>query len=44
LLDNAFWLTNARLETGYHYENGIVTGTKTEPFHLRIEKGKVYNP
>jgi len=41
LLDNAFWLTNARLETGYHYENGIVTGTKTEPFHLRIEKGKI---
>lgn len=39
--NKAFWLTNVRLETGYHYENGNITGTKTEPFHLRIEDGSI---
>ncbi|MGM7719889.1 amidohydrolase [Metabacillus sp. Hm71] len=38
---NAYWLTNVRLETGYHYENGKVTGTETERFHVRIEDGKI---
>lgn len=37
----AHWLTNVHLETGYHYENDAVTGTKTELFHVRIEDGKI---
>ncbi|CAG7648530.1 amidohydrolase [Paenibacillus allorhizosphaerae] len=37
----AFWLTNALLETGYRKDNGVVTGTKTECFHLCILDGKV---
>lgn len=32
-----YWLTNVKLETGYQYENGSVTRTKTEQFHVRIE-------
>ncbi len=38
---NAYWLTNVRLETGYYYENGKVTGTETERFHVRMEDGKI---
>ncbi|WP_028390680.1 amidohydrolase family protein [Bacillus cihuensis] len=41
MTDIAYWLTNVRLETGYHYENGTVTGTETKLFHLRIEDGKI---
>lgn len=37
----AYWLLNVRLESGYHYENGRVTGTKTEICHIRIENGKI---
>lgn len=40
-MNSNFWLTNARLETGYQFDNGIVTGTKTEFFHLLIKDGKV---
>jgi cytosine deaminase len=39
--DKTFWLTNVSLEIGYHFENGTVTGTKTELFHVRIEDGKI---
>ncbi|MGV3465482.1 MAG: amidohydrolase family protein [Heyndrickxia sp.] len=39
--EQAYWLINVRLETGYYFENGNVTGTTTELFHVRIEKGKI---
>lgn len=29
MADPAYWLTNVRLETGYRYENGTVTGRRT---------------
>ncbi|WP_313800348.1 amidohydrolase [Cytobacillus sp.] len=37
-----YWLTNLRLEVDYYYENGTITGTKTEIFHVRIQDGKVH--
>ncbi|WP_107837837.1 amidohydrolase family protein [Metasolibacillus meyeri] len=36
-----YWLTNARLEQGYYYENNTVVATKTGLYHLRIEDGKI---
>ncbi|MWV43877.1 amidohydrolase family protein [Paenibacillus sp. HJL G12] len=36
-----YWLTDVRLETGYKYENGAVTGTETGIFHVRIENGRI---
>jgi len=41
MADHAYWLTNVRLETGYQVENGIVTGTETALFHVRIVDGKI---
>lgn len=41
MADNAYWLTNVRLETGYQYENGTVTGTETMLFHVQIVDGKI---
>ncbi|WP_170834395.1 amidohydrolase [Fictibacillus solisalsi] len=41
MTSNAYWLMNVRLEAGYQYENGAVTGTTTEHFHVRIEDGKI---
>lgn len=38
---NTFWLTNVRLESGYRFENDIVTGTDCEVCHLLIEEGKI---
>ncbi|MBO0992708.1 amidohydrolase [Bacillus sp. SD088] len=40
-MSNNFWLTNARLETGYRIEKGTVLETKTDCFHLFIEEGKI---
>lgn len=40
-MSSTFWLTNARLETGYLVENDVITGTKTECFHLFIQDGKI---
>jgi len=40
-MNSNFWLTNAGLETGFQFDNGIVTGTKTEFFHLLIKNGKI---
>lgn len=37
----SYWLTNVRLETGYLYENDIVSGTKTDIHHVKIEDGKI---
>ncbi len=34
-------LKNVRLETGFEYENGEVTGTKTDLFNIEIEDGKI---
>ncbi|WP_106769658.1 amidohydrolase family protein [Paenibacillus faecalis] len=38
---NTFWLSNVRLESGYVFDNGVVTGTKSETCHLLIEEGKI---
>lgn len=40
-MSSTFWLTNARLETGYIVENDVITGTKTECFHIFIQDGKI---
>ncbi|CAM4077837.1 amidohydrolase family protein [Paenibacillus alkaliterrae] len=40
-MNSAYWLTNVRLESGYQYENGVVTGTETEICHIRVEDGKI---
>jgi cytosine/adenosine deaminase-related metal-dependent hydrolase len=40
-MSRTYWITNARLETGYIKENDRVTGTKTELFHLLIEDGRI---
>jgi cytosine/adenosine deaminase-related metal-dependent hydrolase len=40
-MSRIYWLTNARLETGYIKENDRVAGTKTELFHLLIEDGRI---
>lgn len=37
----AFWLTNVRLEQGYIREGAEVTGTQTGLAHLRIENGVI---
>lgn len=40
-MNEAYWLTNVRLESGYRYENGVVTGTESEICHLLIEEGSI---
>lgn len=40
-MNSNFWLTNARLETGYEFDKDVITGTKTEYFHLLIKDGKI---
>ncbi|MGE6375850.1 amidohydrolase [Peribacillus muralis] len=40
-MDNSYWLKNARLECGYLKEDGRVTGTMTDLFHLLIDDGKI---
>ncbi|GAB6926531.1 amidohydrolase family protein [Paenibacillus sp. JCM 10914] len=35
----SYWLLNVRLETSYRFDDGIVTGTETGLFHVRIENG-----
>ncbi|WP_035351646.1 amidohydrolase [Fictibacillus gelatini] len=39
--DSAYWITNARLETGYQYENGAAAATRAANFHLLIENGTI---
>ncbi|MFD0713278.1 amidohydrolase family protein [Paenibacillus sp. GCM10027626] len=41
MTDNAYWLTNVRLEVGFRYENGTIAGTETESFHISIANGKI---
>ncbi|MEX6688000.1 amidohydrolase [Danxiaibacter flavus] len=38
-----YTLKNVRLETGFKYEEGEVTGTKTELFSVEIADGKIKN-
>jgi len=38
---NSFWITNARLETGFLYEEDVIAGTQTELFHIKIDNGKI---
>lgn len=40
-MKSSYWLTNARLESGYEFQDGVITGTKTEICHLFIENGKI---
>jgi len=40
-MSSTFWLTNARLESGFETEQGIVTGTRTDLFHLLIQDGTI---
>jgi len=40
-LNTAYWLTNVLLETGFQEDNGVITGTETECYHLLIRDGKV---
>ncbi len=40
MTSTVYWLTNVRLETGYHYDNGTVTGTKTDLFIYKLKMGK----
>lgn len=35
----SYWLLHVRLETGYCYEYGVVTGTETGLFHMKIANG-----
>ncbi|UVI33078.1 amidohydrolase [Paenibacillus spongiae] len=35
------WLTNVRLEKGYIYEDGAVSGTMTDIYHIRIQDGVI---
>jgi cytosine/adenosine deaminase-related metal-dependent hydrolase len=41
MLPTAYWLTNVRLETGYHYNNGAVIETKTALFNIQVKNGKI---
>lgn len=40
-MNSTYWLSNVRLESGYTYDNGRVTGTKSEICHIRIENGTI---
>ncbi|MGG4342206.1 amidohydrolase [Paenibacillus lautus] len=40
-MSSGFWLTNARLESGYEVQDGVIRGTKTEIRHIFIEDGKI---
>lgn len=40
-MQNVYWLTNVRLETGYKFNNEVVTGTETALHHLLIQDGKI---
>lgn len=42
-MNNKFWIINAKLETGFEYENNKIIGTKTQIEHLLIEDGKIVN-
>lgn len=37
----SFWIANATLETGFVWKDGRVDGTRTEPFHVRVQAGRI---
>ncbi|WP_136604305.1 amidohydrolase [Paenibacillus dokdonensis] len=39
-MHNAYWLINARLETGYELSDDVIIGTRTEVCHVLIQDGK----
>lgn len=41
MMNSTYWLTNARLETGYRKRDGVIAGTDTDLFHLLIEDGVI---
>ena len=40
-MTTSYWLKNVLLESGYHYQNGLIEETITEVFHIRIEDGTI---
>ncbi|WP_132747286.1 amidohydrolase [Scopulibacillus darangshiensis] len=40
-MTSSYWLTNVCLEKGYQFDNGMISGTKTENCHLLIDNGKI---
>lgn len=40
-VNSTYWLTNTRLETSYQINEGNVTGTNSEEFHLLIKDKKI---
>ncbi|GED69559.1 deaminase [Brevibacillus reuszeri] len=40
-MSTAYWITNVRLESGYHKENDKVVATDTEVAHLLVEGGRI---
>ena len=40
-MSSTYWLTNTRLETSFQIEDGVVTATHTDCFHLLIKDGKI---
>ncbi|WP_040979602.1 amidohydrolase [Oceanobacillus jeddahense] len=38
---STYWLTNVTLETGYELQDGIVSDTHTDTFHIRIEHKQI---
>lgn len=40
-MSSTYWLTNTRLETSFQIEDGMVTATHTDCFHLLIKDGKI---
>lgn len=40
-VNSTYWLTNTRLETSYQINEGNVTGTNSEEFHLLIRDKKI---
>lgn len=39
--EQAFWLTNVRLESGYRYDGDRIQATETELCHLWLEDGRI---
>ncbi|GIN87162.1 deaminase [Heyndrickxia sporothermodurans] len=40
-MNTSYWLTNARLESGFRVDGEVIAGTETECCHLLIQDGKI---
>lgn len=40
-MNTSYWLTNARLESGFRVDGEVIVGTETECCHLLIQDGKI---